>query len=112
MIFISYSWSNRSAIEKIEKYFSLVGLDYWIDYKYLDLDLSLRPQINMALFNTKYIIHMRSNESLASKWVRYELNTANHLGINTITIDVNNIERMPNNAMHPTLQSLPLLTLG
>lgn len=99
MIFISYSWQDRVSVDIIEIALRRMGLLYWIDRKYLDLRLSLQPQILRAIRHSSQILCIGSEASRRSPWVCYELKVASILGKGISEFDANHKSLMRNDTI-------------
>ena len=87
VVFVSHQRSDVAAAERIAEMACAEGLDYWLDIHDPLLRLAnktIRPSdarypviiaaiIEMALLNSSHLIAVHTTNSLASKWVPYEL---------------------------------------
>jgi len=76
MIFISYSQKDSTQVNKIVNSLRDDGNRIWIDYERLDLKKPIKGQIKEAISNCEKFILFKSQNSINSVWVKYELNTA------------------------------------
>lgn len=73
MIFISYSWVDLMFARSIARLLKEEGHQVWIDYKSLNLDEPLAPQIALAIRTADVFIFISSPHAYSSRWVQFEL---------------------------------------
>lgn len=100
MIFVSYSWKDRSAVKIVEASLNRIGLAYWIDCNELDLHHCLKTQIAEAISMSLQVLHITSESSNVSPWVCFELATASNMAKTIVELDVRGLKLKPNNAFH------------
>ena len=76
MIFISYSSRDSAVVRPYCERADRLRLDYWVDYRDLDLNHALERQIEAAILASSVFVVFHSRHSLNSKWVRYEMELA------------------------------------
>jgi hypothetical protein len=75
-IFISHTAADKSFVRRLAARLEKAGFDYWLDEHDLIAGDSLPESIGKALQAAKVILIVVSTASVASKWLRYELNIA------------------------------------
>ncbi len=100
MIFISYSWRDHPTVKVIESFLIHNSAEYWIDRKNLDLSGCIKSQIKFALQQSDCVLHLASESSRSSPWVRYETKTATMLGKEILELDLEDNSFKPNNTLH------------
>jgi len=75
-VFISYSHSDTSMMERIRDSVEANGLTYWVDEKLIPGTPEWHSAIAEAIQTTTCVVVLASPESLASKWVKTELDYA------------------------------------
>lgn len=99
MIFVSYSWQDKTVSEVVEASLNRMCLAYWIDRKFLNMDNRLLPQISRAIYQSHQVLCLKSRDSLLSPWVCYELEFASRIGKRVLELDANHNDLKPNNAL-------------
>lgn len=72
MIFVSYSWKDKSKVLDIVNKIRKQGHQVWVDYENLDLNKPLEGQILRAIENCDQFLQIISKNSEKSKWVAFE----------------------------------------
>ncbi len=81
-IFISHASEDNFITKVVEKRLRDVGLaEIWVDYGSIPLGSEWQKEIGKALQNSKVLLVLLSPDSLASQWVKLELEMARHLGL-------------------------------
>jgi hypothetical protein len=75
-IFLSYSHADRPFVERLATDLTLRGITVWYDKWELKVGDSLRDRIQSGLKSSGYLGIVLSPDSVASAWVRVELNAA------------------------------------
>lgn len=75
-VFISYSSNDRSFAARLASDLKANGLRVWYDQWVLKVGDSLIDKIGRGVSNNDYLVIILSKSSIASEWVRKELNTA------------------------------------
>ena len=86
MIFISYCWHDSDFVRPYAQMLESLGHELWIDYKRLELDLEIEPQLASAIRKADTFLLIDSDKSRASDWVQFELELARLLRKPTHTI--------------------------
>lgn len=86
MLFVSYSWHDRSAVELYISALRTSGQKYWIDSENLDLNQPIESQLRMAVLSARAILHFDTESSRRSNWVQFEMRTAQAEGRFVITV--------------------------
>lgn len=76
MIFISYSWQDIKVVNSIIKQLRLNGNSIWIDFEMINLNNSIKDQIDQGIIECKQFLQVRSMNSKDSNWIDYEYNIA------------------------------------
>lgn len=100
-IFISYSWHDAVHAHRVPSLLRSLGYKPWIDYENLNLRLSLEPQLNEAISDSKYVLFCESRSARASGWVQLELKIARELGKPIIS---SKLDHLHNNGLQRTLR--------
>ena len=97
MIFISYSWSDSMPVRSLAALLIKQGHQVWIDYRNLNLNQPLAPQLAKAIWAADQFLCFDSYHSRLSFWVQFELLLAQilHKSIKVIHLPfpVSEIER-------------------
>lgn len=75
-IFISHSSVDKAWVRRFEKRLRAEGYDTWLDEKEIEVGDALAAKISDALRDAKIVVVVVSASSLASEWLRYELDIA------------------------------------
>ena len=75
-VFISHTAADKPFVRRLAARLKKAGFDYWLDEHDLIAGDSLPESIGKALQAAKVILIVVSKASVASKWLRYELNVA------------------------------------
>lgn len=75
-IFISHSSVDKAWVRRFEKRLLAEGYDTWLDEKEIDVGDALAAKISEGLRDAKVVVVVVSAATLASRWLRYELDIA------------------------------------
>lgn len=75
-IFISYSSGDRQWVRRFEKRLQDAGYETWRDEKEIEIGDAIAAKISEGIRDAKIVVVVVSAASLASKWLRYELDIA------------------------------------
>ncbi|HEX6901986.1 MAG TPA: toll/interleukin-1 receptor domain-containing protein [Thermoanaerobaculia bacterium] len=72
-VFVSYSHLDRGFVRLFSAALNKRGIDVWLDEHEFDIGEKLADRIDWAINNCGYVVIVISDSSIASAWVRYEL---------------------------------------
>src|SRR4051794_31607676 len=75
-IFVSHSSVDKVWVRRFEKRLRAEDYDTWLDEKEIDVGDALAAKISEGLRDAKVVVVVVSAASLASRWLRYELDIA------------------------------------
>src|SRR5271157_1711622 len=75
-VFLSYTHSDRRFVDKIAKDLIRTGIDVFLDKQEILPGDSIVDKIDEALGTSDFLLVAISHQSVKSKWVRHELNSA------------------------------------
>jgi hypothetical protein len=81
-IFISHSSKDKDWVRRFDKRLRQAGYDTWLDEREIEIGDALAASISQGLRNAKIVVVVVSAASLASKWLRYELDIATERMVN------------------------------
>jgi hypothetical protein len=76
MIFLSYSWVDSAIAHSLHSSLELLGMDTWIDFERLDLEMDIGSQIEAAIVRSRVLLFLDTPSSRLSGWTRFELTIA------------------------------------
>jgi len=76
LVFICYSKNNKPFVRKLADRLKRDGVDVWIDHLEIRIGDSIHNKINEGLAKSDFLIVVLSKDSVKSRWVREELNSA------------------------------------
>jgi hypothetical protein len=90
-VFLSHSSKDKPQVRKLAKDLMQSGVSVWFDEAEIKVGDSILQKINQALLYSDYVLAVLSNNSVSSRWVQEELQTAfakNAEGAQSIIIPV------------------------
>ncbi|HEY6803964.1 MAG TPA: toll/interleukin-1 receptor domain-containing protein [Pyrinomonadaceae bacterium] len=90
-VFLSHSSKDKPQVRRLAKELMQSGISVWFDEAEIKVGDSILQKINQALLYSDYVIAILSNNSVSSRWVQEELQTAfikNAKGAQSIIIPV------------------------
>lgn len=75
-VFISYSHADSKFVNELAEKLKASGVDIWIDTWKIKVGDSITGKVNEGIGASDYLIVVLSRTSVASNWVREEINTA------------------------------------
>jgi len=75
-VFISYSHKDKEKVSLLASFLAREGLQTWLDVKELAGGQTIIEEISKAISESDIYIVCLSSNSVNSKWVNHELNTA------------------------------------
>ncbi len=87
-VFISYSHIDSSTVEELEKRLKENKIKIWIDKSEMKLGDSIIDKITDGINSSQYFMIILSRNSLASEWVKRELNATLMLQLNKKSIKI------------------------
>ncbi len=75
-IFLSYSYADKNRVLPIAEQLRINGIDTWISEAEIKWGDSITQKINEALRSANYVLVFLSKNSIKSRWVEQEINTA------------------------------------
>jgi hypothetical protein len=76
MIFLSHSWTNKSAARRLVEALMSERLASWLDEQQLDAGAELRAELRDGIAKSRVYLYLVSEASNASTWVQDELQFA------------------------------------
>jgi hypothetical protein len=76
IIFICHSSKDKSFVRDLTKRLNGYGVETWIDELEIKIGQSIHEKINEGLGKSDFLVVVLSKASVASRWVREELNSA------------------------------------
>ena len=89
-VFISYSSKDKKFAMKLTRHLRQFGVDVWIDENEIFIGETLHHSLSKGLANCDYFILVVSKNSLGSRWVKIELQTAQKLDLPILPILIDN----------------------
>jgi hypothetical protein len=86
VIFISYSWQDRSTVAMLLHLLKTQRVPHWVDSKEIDVRQPLRPQILAGLSQASAVAFFDTSASRESSWVRFELFQARAFSIPVVAL--------------------------
>jgi hypothetical protein len=73
MIFVSYSWKDHAVARELEAQLRERELEVWIDYRDLQVDEDILPQLDTAIRRCGVFVSVGPRNRTRSAWMKAEL---------------------------------------